>query len=384
MTCSCGRDNRDGASFCAGCGADLRPVCGACGAVLADDARFCDGCGAATAEPVATTAAAGSRKVVTILFADLSGSTSLQEQLDAETTRRVMDRVHGLLRDAVEVNGGRVVKFTGDGVMAVWGVPVLREDDAVRAVRAGAAMQATFADVAEVLRTEHGADIGLRVGVNTGEVVVPTDSDDVVGDPVNVAARLEAAAAPGEVLVGPETHRLARDVLHLETVEPLSLKGKRELVIAARLLPGAGPGPAPATPLVGRDADMATLTSAFDDAVDTAAARLITVVGAPGLGKSRLAVELAGALEDRARVIEVRFVPDAGSSFGPLADALRQFVAPEPVETRALGEDAEAVCATLSALLGGGAPGSTEQVFWAIRRLLESLAAAAPGPAGAR
>ncbi len=124
------------------------------------------------------------RKVVTILFADLSGSTALQERLDAETTRRVMDQVHRLLADTVAAHAGRVVKFTGDGLMAVFGIPVLHEDDALRAVRAGAAMQESFAALATELQRDLGADIGLRVGINTGEVVVSSDSDDIVGDPV--------------------------------------------------------------------------------------------------------------------------------------------------------------------------------------------------------
>ncbi|MEA3055520.1 MAG: hypothetical protein QOD30_952, partial [Actinomycetota bacterium] len=292
----------------------------------------------------------------------------MQERLDAEATRRVMDRVHALLRDAVEEHGGTVVKFTGDGVMAVFGVPVLREDDAVRAVRAGAAMQAAFADMAVEL------GIGLRVGVNTGEVVVADGTDDIVGDPVNVAARLEAAAALGDVLLGSETQRLVRDVLAIEAVEPLVLKGKAEPVAAARLVDGAGREPAAVTPFVGRERDTAALVEAFDDAVAAGSARLVTVLGTPGLGKSRLASELLTALADRAGVIEARFLHDGGSSFGPIADALRGI----DIESLALGDDSERVGAILGALLGGTSPGSSEQVFWAIRRLLEAMAAERP------
>ena len=344
---------------------------------MVKDARFCDECGATTPEPAASTATPGIRKVVSILFADLSGSTGLQEQLDPEATRRVMDEVHALLRHAVESHGGRVVKFTGDGAMAVFGIPVLREDDAVRAVRAGATMQADFAAMADVVHRDQGVAIGLRVGVNTGEVVVALGSDDVVGDPVNVASRLEASAGVGEVLMGELTHRLVRDVLKVETVEPLRLRGKSELVGAARLVSVGGIGAASVTPLVGRDADLATLTAAFEEAVSVSECRLVSVIGAPGLGKSRLAAELATGLGDRARVVVVRFIPDGGSSFGPLIEALRPFVE-DPAFLAGLDADGQAVGETLGALLAGGVSGSTEQVFWAYRRLLQGLAVNQP------
>jgi len=376
VICSCGRANRETASFCAGCGTDLRTACASCEAILVKDAQFCDECGATTPGPAASTATPGTRKVVSILFADVSGSTGLQERLDPETTRGVMDGVHALLRHAVESHGGRVVKFTGDGAMAVFGIPVLREDDAVRAVRAGATMQADFAAMADVVHRDHGVAIGLRVGANTGEVVVALGSDDVVGDPVNVASRLEAAAGVGEVLMGEQTYRLVRDVLKVETVEPLRLRGKSELVGAARLVSVNGIGPASVTPLVGRDADLATLTAAFEDTVSASECRLVTVLGAPGLGKSRLGAELAAGLGDRARLVVVRFIPDGGSSLGPLVEALRSFV--EDAAFLAGLDDGRAVGETLGALLAGGVSGSTEQVFWAFRRLLQGLAVDRP------
>jgi class 3 adenylate cyclase/ketosteroid isomerase-like protein len=361
---ACGRENRDDARFCAGCGAGIVRRCASCDRELAADARFCDGCGAPVEVAEQELVPAGDRKIVSILFADLSGSTSLQERLDAEATSRLMARVQQVLSGAVVEHGGRVVKSTGDGLMAVFGIPVLREDDAVRAVRAGIAMQAEFASLALT-------DVALRVGVNTGEVVVSPDTDDVVGDPVNVAARLEAAAALGDVLVGPETQRLVRDVITLEAVEPLTLKGKAEPVAAARVVSDAQAAVVTTTtPFLGREHDLDALLSALDDAIASSAARLVTVVGWPGLGKSRLAAELCARVADRAVLVEARFVADGGTSFGPIADALRQVVDPDALD---LGEDRERVVETLQSLSG-----STEQVFWAIRRTLEAMAASSP------
>jgi Adenylate and Guanylate cyclase catalytic domain/Double zinc ribbon len=179
MECAtCGKVNRDGARFCSKCGGPLVPRCPQCGNEVEPDAGFCDTCGA----PVGDTAPAPAetRKVVTVVFADLAGSTSLHERLDAESVRRVMERYYAALRAVVEEHDGTVVKLMGDGVMAAFGVPKVREDDALRAVRAGVAMQASFADLANELTDRVGA-LALRVGVNSGEVVVRDDDRDIVG-----------------------------------------------------------------------------------------------------------------------------------------------------------------------------------------------------------
>src|SRR5205814_495972 len=158
-----------------------------------------------TSAPLAEAAPIGqTRKVVTVLFADLAGSTSFQEALDPESVRRMMDRFNRVLRAAVDAHAGTFVKFTGDGLMAAFGVPAVAEDDAWRAVQTAAAMQAAFRDL------QWGGEISLRVGVNTGEVIVAEGDADVVGDVVNVAARLEAEAGAGGVLVGEETWRRTR------------------------------------------------------------------------------------------------------------------------------------------------------------------------------
>ena len=301
-----------------------------------------------------------------------------------------MDRVHRVLAEAVESQEGRVVKFTGDGMMAVFGIPQLREDDALRAVRAGTAMQETFARFALELQRDLGVEVGLRVGINTGEVVVSDDSDDVVGDPVNVAARLETAAAIGDVLIGTETGRMVRDLVPLEPVPPLAVKGKEEPVRAMRVALSQALTPMSATAFVGREDDLSRLLAAFDDVVRHGRAGLVTVVGSPGLGKSRLAGEVVVSLATRAAVIEARCTASGRSSFGPIVDALRLLVdlddfASADVAHRAvlartagLGVDADRVAATVAALLVGSPPGSAEQVFWSLRRFVEALAQETP------
>ncbi|HEU5264279.1 MAG TPA: adenylate/guanylate cyclase domain-containing protein, partial [Gaiellaceae bacterium] len=192
--------------------------CPSCGRENADDARFCSACGTpvASAEPTRE-----QRKVVTVLFCDLVGSTALGESIDPEALRARMRRYFEDLRAILERHGGTVEKFVGDAVMAVFGIPVSHEDDALRAVRAAAEMRAAI--------IEHGLE--ARIGVNTGEVVVGGEGETLVtGDAVNVAARLEQAAASGEILVGAGTRALVRDAVRVQPLEPLSLKGKAEAV----------------------------------------------------------------------------------------------------------------------------------------------------------
>jgi class 3 adenylate cyclase len=198
--------------------------CPSCGRENPEDASFCNACG----KPLsATEIAREQRKVVTVLFCDLVGSTALGESTDPEALRAHMRRYFEDLRAIVERHGGVVEKFVGDAVMAVFGIPVSHEDDALRAVRAASEMRAAIA--------EHGLE--ARIGVNTGEVVVGGEGETLVtGDAVNVAARLEQAAAPGETLIGAETRLLVRGAVRVEPVEPLSLRGKSNPVEASRLL----------------------------------------------------------------------------------------------------------------------------------------------------
>src|SRR3712207_3986140 len=177
--------------------------CSSCGEENPGRARFCLACGAPIQREGPEPASREVRKTLTVLFADMVGFTSLGERLDQESLRRVMDRFYTEMRGAIEGQAGTVAKFIGDAVMAVWGMPAVNEDDALRAVRAAEDMRRSLAALNDDLETRWGVRIGLRTGVNTGEVVVdPTKSADLlVGDTLNVAARLEQAAAPGEVLV---------------------------------------------------------------------------------------------------------------------------------------------------------------------------------------
>ncbi len=200
-------------------------ACTRCGTENREGARFCDSCAAPLPAAVP---AREQRKVVTVLFCDVTGSTELGEQLDPEALRALLSRYFERMKAIVERHGGTVEKFIGDAVMAVFGVPVLHEDDALRALRAAVQMRAAFPEVG----------VRGRIGVTTGEVVAGTEERLATGDAVNVAARLEQAAQPGEILIGEETFRLTRAAVEVDAVEPLALKGKAELVAAYRLLSG--------------------------------------------------------------------------------------------------------------------------------------------------
>src|SRR6476659_6892719 len=197
-------------------------LCPSCSVENPPEARFCMSCGA---ELVRAEHAREQRKVVTVLFCDLVGSTALGESTDPEALRARMRRYFEDLRGVLERHGGTVEKFVGDAVMAVFGIPVSHEDDALRAVRAASEMRAAIA--------EHGLE--ARIGINTGEVVVGGGETLVTGDAVNVAARLEQAAPTGELLIGAEARLLVRDAVRADAVEPLALKGKSDPVEAYRL-----------------------------------------------------------------------------------------------------------------------------------------------------
>ncbi|MDH4345738.1 MAG: hypothetical protein OEW31_05340, partial [Thermoleophilia bacterium] len=205
------------------------PLCAACGQESPDGFRFCPACGAALVEPEMRRE---QRKVVTVVFCDVTGSTALGERLDPEALRRTMGRYFEEIRAIVERHGGTVEKFIGDAVMAVFGIPVAHEDDALRAVRAVGEIR----DRLGALGEELSVALSFRTGVNTGEVVAGEGETLVTGDAVNVAARLEQAAAPGEILIGSDTLALVRGAVTVELVEPLELKGKREPVHAFRLV----------------------------------------------------------------------------------------------------------------------------------------------------
>ncbi|HWO81860.1 AAA family ATPase [Gaiella sp.] len=279
-------------------------TCPSCGSEVPAVARFCMNCGAAL-----TPAAPERWKLATLVFCDLSGSTAMGERLDAEAVRTLMLSYFHEMRGALERHGGTVEKFVGDAVLAVFGVPEAHEDDALRACRAALEMQARLGTLNEELEQRFGTRIALRIGVNTGEVVAgdaSTRETFVTGDPVNVAARLEQAAGPGEVLLGEPTFRLVRNAVRATAVEPLRAKGKSEPVPAYRLLEVSGFGPVvrpTRTPFAGRAEHLDVLEQAFEAVVASRAGRLATVVGEPGVGKSRLVAELVSRIGARARVV---------------------------------------------------------------------------------
>ncbi|HEY7283157.1 MAG TPA: adenylate/guanylate cyclase domain-containing protein, partial [Actinomycetota bacterium] len=362
LTCpSCGRENPEGFAFCGFCGAAL-------------DA----------APPQGREV----RKTVTIVFSDVTGSTELGERLDPETLRRVMSRYFDAMRAVIERHGGTVEKFIGDAVMAVFGIPVLHEEDALRGVRAAWEMREELAALNEQLRPERGVTIAVRTGVNTGEVVAgdPASGQTLVtGDTVNTAARLEQAAAPGEILLGDVTYRLVRDAVEVETVEPLELKGKAEPVPAHRLLDVAPEAAGHArhldSPMVGRNRELSLIRESFDRAVSERECHLFTLLGAAGVGKSRLVEEFIGATSG-ATVLRGRCLPyGEGITFYPVADVVRQAMGEHDMGSGvdALIEDEERapmVVERLAAVLGedSAAGIGTEEMFWAVRTLFEGIA----------
>src|SRR5437870_6741661 len=272
-------------------------TCAVCGTENPEGFRFCGQCGSVLHE-----ATPERRKTATLLFCDVSGSTALGERLETESVRELMLRYFDEMRAALERHSGVVEKFIGDAVMAVFGVPVAHEDDALRAVRAAVDMLARLEGLNDEFEGRFGSRIGLRIGINTGEVVagdVSVGETFVSGDPVNVAARLEQTAAVGEVLLGELTWRLTRQAVRAEPVEPLALKGKEKPVPAYRLLGLADGVPArvarAGSALVGREEELARLHRELDAAVGERGCRLVTILGQPGMGKSRLAEEFLGS-----------------------------------------------------------------------------------------
>jgi len=241
-------------------------VCAICGAENREGARFCDSCGAVLAEAAPLREV---RKVVTVLFCDVTGSTALGERIDPESLRRVMARYFETAKAIVERHGGSVEKFIGDAVMAVFGVPAVHEDDALRAVRAAEELRGGLNELNDELERSYGTRLELRMGVNTGEVVTGTEERLATGDAVNVAARLEQAAQPGEVLLGEETYLLVREGVEAEPAPPVEAKGKADPLPAYRLLSVQAEAPARRheAPMIGRERQRELLEGAFANVV---------------------------------------------------------------------------------------------------------------------
>ncbi len=371
-TCaSCGTTNEEDARFCEGCGGSLARVCATCGVEANATARFCRGCGAPLEGQVAPDipAAGPSRKMVTVMFADLAGSTSFEERVDAETAREVIGRYHGLLRSTAERHRAGVTKYIGDGFMAVWGVPEIGPDDAAHAVDAAVELQERFVDLAAQVAETHGVELALRVAVNTGEVVVGAGDADLVGDALNVGARLEAECPRGRVVVGEETWRATRGRYGYESLGQVQVKGRSAPVAAYQWI-GRQSDAADAAPFVGRADEVRRLQTVLGDVVTTRAARLVTVIGDPGVGKSRLAAEFVDAQSD-ARVVQARCDVQRTVALGPIIEVLRgrelEIDIPASVPER------DRLLRDLNGLATGVA-GSVEENFWALRRFVEVLA----------
>ena len=250
------------------------------------------------------------RKTITVLFCDLAGSTALAERLDPESLQRVLGRYFERMREVLERHEATVEKFIGDAVVGVFGIPRLHEDDALRAARAGIEGQAALAELNEELERDWGVTLQARIGVNTGEVVAGSPgvgSALVLGDAVTVAARLEQAAAPGEVLLGQATWRLIRDAVQVEPVTSLMVKGKTDPVTAWRLRAVTPNAPGHSrrrdVPMVGRGPQHRMLLDTFERVVAERACRLVTVIGAAGVGKTRLVDEALAGLGDQAMIL---------------------------------------------------------------------------------
>jgi predicted ATPase/class 3 adenylate cyclase len=328
-----------------------------------------------------------SRRTVTVLFADVAGSTPLGERLDPETVRQVMSRYFESAREVLERHGGTVEKFIGDAVMAVFGVPELHEDDALRAVLAAGELRAALARLNEELEREVGVRIGIRVGVNTGEVIAADGADGhalVTGDAVNTAKRLEESAAPAEILLGEETERLVRGAALLEPAGPIAAKGKAEPVQAWRLLAAIPGVPAIArrfdTPLVGRDTELMRLRQAYERAVEERVCYLFTLLGQAGIGKSRLAAELFDELEGEATVLVGHCLAYGdGITFWPLTQVLQDIGDGKGLEELLAGDaDAELIIERLGGVMGRAPSGGSQETFWAVRKMCEALARRAP------
>jgi class 3 adenylate cyclase/predicted ATPase len=357
----CSVENPAGAQFCMACGSRLERRCPACGEPALPEARFCSACGTAieggagpaevaadgkaTAVPSsdaprptragASEAALEERRTVTVLFADLSGYTAISERLDPEAVKALVNRCLGRLGEEVEQVGGRVDKYMGDNVMAIFGAPVAHEDDPERAVRAAVGMQAAMGELNQRLLADYEFEFALCIGVNTGEVLAGTvgEAYTVIGDAVNVASRLQTSASPGTITVGERTQRATSSVVEYLPLEPLELKGKSEPVAAwraVRLLEertGGARETREDAPLVGRDEEFAALQGLFSRVARNEVPHLVTVFGQAGVGKTRLLREFERSLaagHPPAFVRRGRCLPFGSSIvYWPLSEMLR-------------------------------------------------------------
>src|SRR3954449_9682900 len=389
---SCAADNPERARFCMSCGAELSPRCPECGADNPVGAKFCMECGtglspAATATRPPSPAAPPEappeeRRQATVLFADLSGYTAAAERMDPEAVKALVDRTLRVLGEEIERFGGSIDKFIGDNVMGVFGAPVAHEDDPERAVRAGLAMQDAMEDANRQSRERYDVGFSLRVGINSGEVMAGAVGDryTVMGDAVNVAARLQAAGRPNSVTVGESTYRASREAISYQRLEPLTLKGKEEPVPAweaTGVLAEPRRGAVRAeTPLIGRDEEASLLASLVERVEREGRPHLVTVIGQAGVGKSRLLRELMSNLEsaeDPPTVRRGQCPPyGAGIAYWALAEVLNdEFEIRDTDGPEAAWEKLRAAVTELMSELGDESAGERNAALLAIPLGLE-------------
>jgi class 3 adenylate cyclase/tetratricopeptide (TPR) repeat protein len=367
-------------------------ICANCGEENPDRFRLCGYCGTALAPEVPVEEV---RRTVSIVFSDLKGSTALGERLDSEHLREVLNFYFNEMRRVLERHGGRVEKYIGDAIMAVFGLPRVHEDDALRAVRAAFEMKERLVEVNELLQANYGVRLENRTGVNTGEVVAGDVSSGqrlVTGDTVNTAARLEQNAPTNEILIGGSTYYLVRDAVSVEQVEPLELKGKSDRV-PAYLLQGVsgrddGYSRRLDLPIVGRERELSMFEHTLEGAVEEGRCHIVTIFGPAGVGKSRLIREFLDRVSARATTLTGRCLSyGEGITYWPIAEMVRQAAgieendALEQARTKlgALLPDHPDVTQRLGAAIGLIEESfSAEETFWAVRRALEITAAERP------
>jgi class 3 adenylate cyclase len=310
----------------------------------------------ASKPPVAQAPPRQARKTVTVLFCALVGSTALDEAADPEALQALLARYFDRMKIIVEHHGGTVEKFIGDAVMAVFGVPLAHEDDALRACRAALEMRESF------------GELGVEgcIGVTTGEVVTGTEERLATGDAVNVAARLQQASRPGEVLLGEPTLQLVHEAVEAEALEPLALKGKEQPVVAYRLLAAHEvPERRHDQRFVGREQELALVREAWERVLKQQTCELVTIVGEAGVGKSRLVAEALAPID--ARIVYGRCLPyGKGITYWPVVEVIKQL--------DMLPSDATASEIISSVLRKSDAGPSADEIAWAFRRLLEEVA----------
>jgi predicted ATPase/class 3 adenylate cyclase len=405
----CQFENLSGMRFCGRCGASLGQVCPSCGTLNPEGFTFCGTCGTRLTPQPVPSRPSEERKVVTILFADLAGSTALGERLDPEQVRTIVGRFFEQMASVITLYGGTVEKFVGDEVMAIFGLPSTHEDDPARAVHAAQAMQTKLQELNSELQRTHQLALNMRIGVNTGEVVADPQAAEkgefmVTGDAVNVAARLRSAATPGTAVVGDRTYRETTWLADYSACPPLALKGKAEPVVGWQLI-GLRPEPVRRptvglrAPMIGRQDEFGLLQGLLQRVLRERRPHLVTVLGMPGVGKSRLVEELLESASG-VSVRQGRSLAYGSTSLWAIGEIIRADCGilrsdSVPVMTHKLQQRLDELLAEKPAReqIGGqlasilaiqvqegtaSTEESRENLFWSVRRFVEAIAVRTP------